>query len=60
VVCAPESAVVREVQVPLQVDALAATVRRAVGGDGMVGKATDVNQGDLLADKDTIFSKVVH
>jgi hypothetical protein len=37
----------------------AATVRRGVGGDGMVGKDTCVNQGDLLADKDGVHGPVV-
>jgi hypothetical protein len=35
----------------------ATTVGRQVGGDGMVRKATRVNQGDLLADKDGVHGR---
>jgi hypothetical protein len=37
----------------------AATVRRGVGGDGMVGKATVVNQGDLFAERDGVHGPPV-
>jgi hypothetical protein len=35
----------------------AATERRQVFGDGMVRKATRVNQGDLLADQDGVHGR---
>ncbi len=37
----------------------AATEGRQVFGDGMVRKATRVNQGDLLADKDGVHGRKV-